>query len=199
MHQTLTTARYASFSGTNVKQDFVETPSKMFELWLWQPAMLKKMSKHYRTGKSLPDDVLQRIAESKLHDAIRRHLGQAALATVDMIYHSSPDVDTTSVYAQAMRDIRMVPIQEGTYPQASFEHLMNGYGAAYYSYLWSEAVAADMFGRFKREGLTNPGVGADFRKWILEPGCTRDPYVLVRGFLGRETNQDALLNWSGTF
>ena len=192
MHQTLTTVRYASFSGTNVKQDFVETPSKMFEMWLWQPATLKLMSGHYRTGKRLSDDVLQRIVASKLHDAMGRHLRQAALATVDMIYHTSPYVDTTAVYARVMRDIRMVPIQEGTYPQASFEHLMNGYGAAYYSYLWSEAVAADMFGRFKREGLTNPGVGADFRQWILEPGCTRDPYKLVHGFLGREPNPDAL-------
>jgi thimet oligopeptidase len=55
MHQTLTTARYATFSGSKVKQDFVETPSKMFELWLWQPEMLKRVSSHYRTGEPLPE------------------------------------------------------------------------------------------------------------------------------------------------
>jgi Zn-dependent oligopeptidase len=121
-----------------------------------------------------------------------RHLRQAALAAIDLIYHTSPGVDTTLAYAQAMRDIRMVAIQEGTYPQASFDHLMSGYGGTYYSYLWSESIAADMFQRFQHEGLLSPVVGADFRTWILEPGCTQDPYVLVRGFLGREPNQEAL-------
>lgn len=197
MHQTLTSVRYASFSGTNVKQDFVETPSQMFESWVWQPETIQRISRHHRTGEPLPADVIAKLVASRLHHMGSRRLRQVALSAVDLMYHTSPGIETTSVYARIMRDIRRVPIQEGTYPQASFTHIMNGYGGTYYSYLWSESIAMDMFQRFQQEGLSSPGAGADFRRWILEPGCTQDPDELVRGFLGREPNHEALWNWLG--
>jgi Zn-dependent oligopeptidase len=96
-----------------------------------------------------------------------------------------------------MRDIMMVPVQQGTYPQASFGHLMGGYDAGYYGYLWSEVYAADMFQRFAKEGLLNPVTGADYLRWILQPGGTQDPFVLITGFLGRAPTQDAFLKGLG--
>jgi thimet oligopeptidase len=84
----------------------------------------------------------------------------------------------------------MVPIHEipGTYPEASFEHLMGGYDAGYYGYLWSKVYAQDMFSKFKQDGLDNPAVGMRYRKEILEPGGTAEPDLLLKRFLGRDVS-----------
>ena len=91
----------------------------------------------------------------------------------------------------------LIPIPEGTQPQASFGHLMGGYDAGYYGYLWSKVYAQDMFTRFEKEGLLNPETGLDYRKWILEPGGSINPLELVKGFLGREPNEEAFLKSLG--
>ena len=96
-----------------------------------------------------------------------------------------------------MRDILLIPIQEGSIPQASFGHLMGGYDSGYYSYLWSEVFAQDMFTRFESEGLLNPKTGDEYLRWILQPGGSQDPYDLIKNFLGREPNSDAFLKSIG--
>ncbi len=192
VHELLTEARYARFSGTNVRWDFVETPSGMFESWVWDPQILRRMTA-YRGDKArpMPEAMIDKLVASRRHGAGVSYLRQAALATVDLRYHTSPRVDSTAEYARAMRDIMGVPIQEGTYPEASFGHLMSGYDARYYSYLWSESYAADLFTRFDREGLLNPRTGDEFRGYILAPGGTREPLDLMTGFLGRRPSQEA--------
>jgi Zn-dependent oligopeptidase len=86
---------------------------------------------------------------------------------------------------------------EGTMPQASFGHLMGGYDAGYYGYLWSEVFAQDMFTRFEKEGLLNPQTGKAYREWILEPGGEKPPMDLIKGFLNREPNSEAFLKGLG--
>lgn len=199
MHQVLTTASYQSFSGTAVSRDFVEAPSQMLENWVWETVPLAKVSGHYlNPAEKLPEDTVKKLIAAKNLDAGVKYLRQAAFASLDLEYHNSgARVDTTAVYAKAMKEIMLVPIQEGTYPQASFGHLMGGYDSAYYGYLWSEVYAADMYTRFASEGLLNPQTGADYRKWILEPGGTQDAFDLLRGFLGRDPNQTAFLKSLG--
>ncbi len=198
MHQVLTTAAYGSFSGTNVLNDYVEAPSQMLENWVYQPEALKKLSGHYLDNtKKLPDELIEKISKAKKVDSGILYLRQASFASLDMEYHTASSVDSTEIYQKAMRDIMMVPVQQGTYPQASFGHLMGGYDAGYYGYLWSEVYAADMFQRFAKEGLLNPVTGADYLRWILQPGGTQDPFVLITGFLGRAPNQDAFLKGLG--
>jgi len=198
MHQVLTTATYASFSGTNVKRDFVEAPSQMLESWVWEAPALEKLSGHYLDpSKKLPPELVKKMVDAKLVNSGIRYLRQAAFATLDLEYHTAATVDTTEVYARAMRDIMLIPIQEDTYPEASFGHLMGGYDSGYYGYLWSEVYAADMYTRFADEGLLNPKTGGDYLKWILQPGGAKDPFALITGFLGREPNQDAFLKSIG--
>ena len=83
------------------------------------------------------------------------------------------------------------PAIPGTHPEAGFGHIMGGYDAGYYGYLWSRVYAQDIFTRFQREGLLNPTVGMAYRKDILEPGASVEPDVLVQNFLGRPMNPDA--------
>ncbi len=198
VHQVLTTARYATFSGTNVNRDFVEAPSQMLENWVWEPESLAKLSGHYLDkSKPLPADLVQKMVAAKLHNSGVLYLRQASFATLDMEYHTLAPVDSTEVYARAMRDVMGIPIQEGTYPEASFGHLMGGYDSGYYGYLYSEVFAADMYTRFKANGLMNQTTGKAYRDLILAPGGTQSPFSLITKFLGREPNNDAFLKSIG--
>jgi thimet oligopeptidase len=198
MHQTLTKAKYATFSGTNVKTDYVEAPSQMLENWVWQKEALEKLSGHYKDhSKKLPADLIAKMVRAKNLNAGIKYLRQVAFATIDMTYHTSSKVDSTAVYLKLMQDIMLIPVQEGTEPQASFGHLMGGYDAGYYGYLWSEVYAQDMFTRFEKDGLLSPKVGADYRHWILEPGGQKEPAELIKGFIGREPNEQAFLKKLG--
>ena len=198
MHQVLTRAKYATFSGTRVKRDFVEAPSQMLESWCWEKESLQKLSGHYKdTSKKLPDELIQKMVDAKLANVGITYLRQVMFATLDMEYHTHSNVNTTEVYARLAKDIMLVPIPDGTMPQASFGHLMGGYDAGYYGYLWSEVYAADMYTRFEQAGLLDEKAGSDYRKWILEPGGEKPPLDLISGFLGRQPNQDAFLKSLG--
>ena len=85
--------------------------------------------------------------------------------------------------------------KESIFP-AGFGHLM-GFDAAYYSYMWSLVYAADMFTRFKKEGLLNPKTGMDYRREILEVGGKRDEMVSIKKFLRRKPDNRAFLKEIG--
>ncbi len=200
MHQTLTTARYASLSGTSVKTDFVEAPSQMLENWVWENETLSKMSGYYKdTSKHLPAKLVRHMIDAKNVNSGIFWLRQAAFALIDMKYHTASHIQgkSTEIYADTIEKTMLIPIQSGTIPQAGFGHLMGGYDAGYYGYLWSKVYAQDMFTRFEKEGLLNPKTGADYLHNILEPGGTKDPYVLITAFLGRQPNHKAFLKSLG--
>lgn len=200
MHQTLTTVKIPSYSGTRVKRDYVEAPSQMLENWVWNSETLRLMSGHYKTGEPLPEELIEKmIAAKKVGNGIF-YLQQIFYATLDLNYHllkSGEKIDTTEVYKNLQEKITNIDFQKGTMPQASFGHLMGGYDAGYYGYLWSEVFAADMFTRFEKEGLLNPTVGMAYRKWILEKGGEENPDILIEGFLQRPSNSDAFLESIG--
>jgi len=198
MHQVLTRASYPSFSGTGVKTDFVEAPSQMFENWVWDKEMLKRLSGHYlRPTETLPEELIKKMLAAKNLNQGLHNLRQISFGFFDFDLHTQAQIDSTEAYSQRMANVLGIPIQSGTLPQASFGHLMGGYDAGYYGYLWAEVFAQDMFTRFEKEGLLNPKTGEDYRKWILEPGGEKQPSELLRGFLGREPNSDSFLKGLG--
>ncbi|MBI4370167.1 MAG: Zn-dependent oligopeptidase [Elusimicrobia bacterium] len=200
MHQVVTTAKYGRFSGTNVSRDFVEAPSQIFENWVWDKDILKKISGHYLDkSKKLPDDLLDRMIMAKNMDSGLRYLRQTFFASVDLKYHAGRKADTTAVYEKLQKEISLVPMTKGTHPEAGFGHLMGGYDAGYYGYMWSEVYAADMFSRFEKEGVLNPETGRQYRKLILEPGRSYDEMGQLKKFLGREPNEDAFLKSIGLY
>lgn len=192
MHQTLTNAPYASLSGSGVAQDFVEAPSQMLENWIWNADILQKISSHYMTGAKIPKELVEKLLAAKNFNQGFAYMRQLLFGLFDMRIHSMAGaVDTTKIYAEMHRELFGYPVVEGTHFPASFGHMMGGYDAGYYGYLWSEVYAQDMFSRFARDGLLNPNTGADYRKSVLEVGNMRDAITLVRDFLGREPNSKA--------
>lgn len=198
LHNVLTEAKYSAISGTSVSQDFVEAPSQMLENWAWNPQVLKKISKHYKTGKPLDDETINKMIAAKNHCTGIFYIRQDFLAQIDMKFHTATKpVDTTALWAKYADEIRGVPMTKDTYPQASFDHIMGGYDAGYYGYLWAEVISADFFSEFEKNGVFNKELGKKFRKEILAQGGSYDEEVLVNNFLGRPMSNEPFLKHIG--
>ena len=174
------------------RQDFVEAPSQMLENWVWDPTILKEISSNVRTGAPLPDALIRKmIAARYVHYALAT-TQQLLYATVDMRFHTlGAHVDTTAIWKSAVAQLTPNTFVDGTLPQAGFGHLMSGYDAGYYGYLWSKVYAQDMFTAFKAQGLENPVVGMKYRTDILGPARTFEPDAEVAAFLGRPMSTTA--------
>ena len=197
MHSSLTTAPYATLSGTNVATDFVEAPSQMLENWVYQPEVLRLLSSG-PDGQPLPPDLMERIAKARKFDAGVRYSRQVFLGQFDLYIHThGANVDADATARRLWEQIMGFPEDPQAHFAAGFGHLMGGYDAGYYGYLWSEVFAADLFTRFAREGVLNPSTGRDYRNIILAKGRTEDPDQLLREFLGRDPSEDAFLRQIG--
>ena len=198
LHAALTKSKYRAFSGTNVSWDFVEAPSQLLERWAWNPQVLKKISKHYKTGAPLPDDLINKMVAAKNFGAVGVSLRQNFFAQYDMTLHTLPKTpDSTTLYADLMKKIRALPLTKSTYPQAAFEHSMGKYDAGYYGYLWSEVIAEDFFSEFEKNGIFDTKTGLKYRREILEKGGTEEEEKLVENFLGRPADNGPFLKSIG--
>jgi thimet oligopeptidase len=166
--------------------DFVEAPSQMLENFVWDPTILKQISSNVDTGAPLPDDLIAKMIAARYFDEATFTVTQAFYAAIDQRYHTlRPPLDTTALWKVAYNAMTPGTFVDGTFPQASFGHLMGGYEAGYYSYLWAKVYSQDMFAAFKKGGLENPVEGARYRNEILAPARSLEPDVEVRNFLGR--------------
>ena len=178
----------------NTTMDFVEMPSQLLEQWIWDRNILKKISRHYRTGSSLPDALIDGLLQS-------RGFGDSAHVATS----GSGDNEGTGLFMSQLslnlfkegQNKNFVAIDRAIYrksPQVvaydpemhnlcAFGHL-TGYGAKYYSYLWSKQLALKIFDYIQKHGgLLDPGVGERYRSKILSRGGSCDPEFLMKDFL----------------
>lgn len=192
-HALLTRAKYASQSGTSVRQDFVETPSQLFELWLDDNEYLKSVSSHYKTGEHLDLDVIEKIQAMRGVQALDQNFRTFVLALFDLKVHLNPKAKILTIRDGILKDYGYFKISKiGLWP-ASFGHIFGGYDVGYYGYVWALVYSYDIFSRFKKEGIMNKKVGMELRNKILEKGDSEDPIKLMTGFLGRKPNNKAFL------
>lgn len=195
MHHLCSRTKYARFHGTSVEGDFVEAPSQMLENWCYDPKSLKYLTSHFKTGEPISDEIIDRIVKAKNVDAAMLNLRQLFFGIYDMSIHTSDDenLDTTKVYNDLREKISLIAAPEGSFGQAAFGHLMGGYDAGYYGYMWSKVFSSDMFfSKFEKDTLA-PEVGFSYRKNILEKGSSKDGMDLLKAFLGREPSSDAFM------
>ncbi|MEK6555323.1 MAG: M3 family metallopeptidase, partial [Bdellovibrionota bacterium] len=199
MHQTLTRAKYASLSGSSTSRDFVEAPSQMLENWVWDAKILNLISGHYTdTKKKLPKALLDKMLQAKNFGQGYFYSRQLTFGLFDMEIHSTPGaVRVDDVYNRYFKELIGVDPIAGVHFPGTFGHMMGGYDAGYYGYLWSEVYAQDMFSIFEKRGLLNAKVGGKYRRAILEQGSMKDAIDLLREFLGREPNSDAFFKKIG--
>ncbi|KAG2203937.1 hypothetical protein INT47_007520 [Mucor saturninus] len=195
MHHLCSRTKYARFHGTSVEGDFVEAPSQMLENWCYDPKSLKYLTSHFETGEPISDEIIERIVKAKNVDAAIQNLRQLFFGIYDMTIHTSEDenLDTTEVYNALREKISLVAAPKGSFGQAAFGHLMGGYDAGYYGYMWSKVFSSDMFfSRFEKDTLSAEA-GFSYRKNVLEKGSSRDGMDLLKSFLGREPSSEAFM------
>jgi thimet oligopeptidase len=196
MHQTLTRAERARFSGTQTERDFVEAPSQMLEHWCWEPDVLASFSRHWQTGEPLPRQLVEAMVAAKNLNSGIMTLRQIFFATLDLGYHSPGfDGESTKLLVE-LHGITGFPHTPGTHFQSGFGHLF-GYDAGYYGYLWSHVFGDDMYTLFEAAGPLDADVGRRYRETILERGGSVNGQQLVRDFLGREPSNEAFLRGLG--
>lgn len=193
-------AKYARFAGTNVDWDFVEAPSQMLEYWTWNKAQLKELSSHYKDGSSLDDALIDSLIRTKHVNGAYFMLRQLYFAIFDFTLHTSKDgnVDVAELWNSMKPSITGVS-NGGVFSHgyASFGHIMGGYDSGYYGYKWSEVFAADMYYTKFSADCMDSNVGAQYRDKVIGRGGSRDQWVSLKDFLGREPNNTAFLKEMG--
>jgi Zn-dependent oligopeptidase len=200
VHGVLSVAKYSNFSGTRVELDFVECPSQALENWGWHPDGLRLLSKHYQTGEVMPESLISRLVASRHVCSALFYLRQLFFGFFDMTVHTvktsdeAAAVDPVELWAKLRREITLVEHTQGTAPAGTFNHILGGYAAGYYSYLASLVYACDLFSKFTESGdVFSAEVGDRLRKTLLSQGGMKDGDELIRSFLGREPNNVAFL------
>jgi Zn-dependent oligopeptidase len=197
LHMSLSRAEAARFSGAEVEWDFVEAPSQIMEHWTWNAGVLARFARHYRTGEPIPADLVDSLVAARQLNAGVRAAVQVFYGTLDLALHdgsATPDFDEL---IRSTYPVTGMTYPEGTFMLAGFGHLLGGYDAGYYGYLWAEAIGDDMFGRFERDGLLSPAVGAAYRRAILEPNGARTADDMLDEFLGRPWTTAAWMRYKG--
>ena len=200
LHGMLTKCEYKGTSGTNVVRDFVELPSQINEHWATEPEVLKMYAKHYQTGEVIPDEIIEKILEQKTFNQGFMTTELLAAAILDMNLHTVTDVknmDMLSFEKDAMDKLGLIPEIAPRYRVTYFNHIIGGYAAGYYSYLWANVLDNDAFEAFKEHGIFDKETADLFRYNILEKGDSEDPMVLYKKFRGAEPSLEALLKNRG--
>ncbi len=193
LHHILSTAELASFSGTNVARDFVETPSQMFENWAWNEEVLATFAKHYQTGEKLPHHLFTAMTRARTFGQAIATERQLFLANFDLELHTrSANINPEELVQELYPKYSSFERIQGTRFPATFGHLM-GYSAAYYSYQWALSLAFDLFTEFEKFGIMNKETAQRYLHEILEKGSTEDEEKLVQNFLNRNANEHAYL------
>ena len=201
LHGMFANSTYSSLSGTNVYRDFVELPSQIMENWAVEKEFLDRFAKHYKTGETIPAELVQKIVDSQNYLAGYLSTRQLSFGYLDMAWHTleKPYIgDVKAFEEKAWNKTQIFEPVDGVCMSTQFGHLFaGGYAAGYYGYKWAEVLDADAFSVFKEKGLFNKEVAASFRKNILEKGGTEHPMELYKRFRGQEPTVDALLERSG--
>jgi peptidyl-dipeptidase Dcp len=204
LHGMFSNVTYPYFSGTRVPRDFVEYPSQVNEMWADWPAILKNYARHYKTGEPMPQALLDKvIAASKFNQgfATTEYLGAALLdqrwhqVTADKI-PAAADVMKFEADALAADGISYAPVPP-RYRTPYFSHIMGGYAAGYYAYIWSEVLDANSVEWFKQHGGLTRANGDHFRSTLLSRGGSEDAMKIFRDFSGHEPRIDPLLERRG--
>jgi peptidyl-dipeptidase Dcp len=201
LHGLLSDVTYPSISGTSVTRDFVELPSQLYEHWLMVPEVLEKFALHHETGKPMPAKLLARIKKARNFNQGFSTIEYLASAFVDMELHAQEDEGEIDVdaFERGTLDRLGMPreiVMRHRIPH--FLHIMGGYAAGYYSYLWSEVMDADAFAAFQETG--NPfdaATAKKLHKYIYSGGNQRDPLEAYVAFRGRPPEIAGLLKKRG--
>ena len=189
LHGVLSKTRYVDHSGTSVKLDFVEAPSQMFEEWARREGALALFAEICPECPRLSSEQIKQLDAARKYGQGIFFVRQREYAGYDMKLHTGVPPPSMQTWAELEGTTLLGHVDGSLFP-ASFEHLMGGYAAGYYGYMWSQVLALDMLSAFDGKMLSSD-IGRRYRQTILASGGQRPPQTLVESFLGRKPTSDA--------
>jgi peptidyl-dipeptidase Dcp len=188
-------------SAASVPSDFVELPSQIMENWALQPEVLKMYAKHYAIGEIIPQELIDKINNSRYFNQGFETLEYIAASLLDMDWHVITDTaerDVAQFDKASIEKMGLIPQIWPRYLSTNFIHIATwGYESGYYSYLWSAVLDSDAFESFMETSLFDKANAESFRNYILAKGGSEDPMELYVKFKGRKPTVDALLKNRG--
>ena len=204
LHGMFSDVRYPSFAGTNVPRDFVEYPSQVNEMWAVWPEVLENYAVHFETGEAMPGELLDKILSTQQFNQGFATAEYLAASIVDQALHQLapeevPDAGEIMDFEAAALERAGIAMDEipSRYRVPYFSHIMGGYAAGYYSYIWSEVLDADSVKWFQENNGLLRENGVHFRRTLLSRGGAEDAMTLFRNFRGRDADISALLERRG--
>ena len=204
LHGMFSNVNYPYFSGTSVPRDFVEYPSQVNEMWAVWPSVLKNYAVHYKTNEAMPKELLDKVLATQKFNQGFSTTEYLASSILDQSLHQLtpeqvPEADDLIAFeADALKAggiaFDAVPPR---YRSTYFSHIIGGYSAGYYSYIWSEVLDADTVEWFKENGGLKRENGEHFRKTLLSRGGSQDALTIFKDFRGAEPNIQPLLERKG--
>lgn len=201
LHGLLTKCDYLTDSGTSVSRDFVELPSQIMENWAAHPDVLRTYAKHYETGETIPEVLLDKMEAAGKFNQGFVTVEYLAASILDMDYHTLTDASNVEVNRfekNSMDRIGLIDAIIPRYKSTYFQHIFSGgYSAGYYSYIWAEVLDKDAFNAFLETSLFDQKVATSFRENILEKGGSEDEMTMYINFRGKEPTIEPLLKGRG--
>lgn len=202
LHGLSSNVTYPTLSGTAVPRDYVEFPSQLLEHWLSTPEVLQKYALHYKTGKPIPQALVDKIKKASTFNQGFATTEYLSSALIDMKLHlaGSQKIDPNKFERETLASLGMPKelVMRHRTPQFAHAFGSDGYSAGYYSYLWSDVITADAFGAFTEgKGPYDKEVGKRLVQYIFSVGNTIDPADAYRKFRGRDPRVEALMKKRG--
>jgi peptidyl-dipeptidase Dcp len=204
LHGMFSRVQYPYFAGTSVPRDLVEYPSQVNEMWSVWPEVLANYAVHYQSGEPMPAELLDKVLAAQKFNQGFGTTEYLAASIVDQALHQlSPEQIPAAdeIMAFEAQTLEAAGIALDTVPpryrSTYFSHIMGGYSAGYYSYIWSEVLDADTVEWFKENGGLSRENGDHFRQSLLSRGGSENAMTLFRNFRGRDADIQPLLERRG--
>ena len=184
LHSLLSRTRFQHMSGTRAAMDFVETPSHLFQYYVWDAAFLSILGQHQ--GAPMPDDLIRQLQQSRYALASIERQNQILYSLFDQKLFGVPDpsISSSTELFGALHRQCGVPYTEGTHWHSRFGHLVS-YGAGYYGYLYSEVFALDIWNQLLHGRSLDRDIGDQLWNKVLRHGGAIDARIMLTDLLGR--------------
>ncbi|MBU1239611.1 M3 family metallopeptidase, partial [Myxococcota bacterium] len=201
LHGLLSECTYQKVSGTDTPIDFVELPSQLMEHWALEPQVLAVYAKHYKSGQVIPDALVKKIKKSKNFNQGFETTEYLAAALLDMAWHTltnEKEVNTVRFEKAYLKKIGLIPEIISRYRSTYFAHVVGGYSAGYYSYIWAAVLDNDAYAAFQeKKDIFHKETATKYLKFILSRGGSDDAMVLYKKFRGADPKIEPLLRHRG--
>jgi thimet oligopeptidase len=192
MHNVLSETTYASQGGTSVQRDFVEAPSQMYEEWARRPETLALLKQHCQDCPELDAKTIKALQDARLYGKGIDYTRQHQYAAFDMALVGEKPATAMEAWKQ-VEGASLLGYVPGTEFPGTFGHILGGYAAGYYGYMWSEVIGKDLLSAWGNN-ILDTSVGMRFRKTILARGGEEPAKAIVERFLGRPVSSKAFFD-----